>query len=115
MGMGTNSGENLSKFFANVAKINEILKEIKELHRKLRAAHEETKTAYNADVVKALWSKTKQDANLTLKRVKLIKDPEKSNKASRNLPECAPGSSLTALGHLLSGLGKKLKEKNEEF
>ncbi|KAL2924094.1 hypothetical protein RDABS01_015585 [Bienertia sinuspersici] len=45
MGMGANSGENLNKLFEDMAKVNKKLKEIKELHSKLRAAHEEMKTA----------------------------------------------------------------------
>ncbi|KAL2924092.1 hypothetical protein RDABS01_015583 [Bienertia sinuspersici] len=96
VGMGANSGVNLNKFFEDVAKINGNLKEIKELHSKLRVSHEETKTAHNAGVVKALRSKMNQDAKQTLKRVKLIQDRlevlEKSNEASRgwqNVPLAA--------------------------
>ncbi|KAL2924101.1 hypothetical protein RDABS01_015592 [Bienertia sinuspersici] len=42
--------------------------EKKELQSKLRAAHEETNTAHNDGVVKALRSKMNEDVSQTLKR-----------------------------------------------
>lgn len=111
---------NLDKFFEDVEKINEDLKEIEEFHRKLRAAHEETKTAHKAGVVKALRSRMDQDVSQTLKKAKLIKDRlqalDQSNVASRSLPDCGPGSTTDRTRtSVVGGLGKKLKDKMEEF
>lgn len=120
MGLAADAGANLEKFFEDVEKINEDLKEIEELQRKLRAGHEESKTAHNAGVVKALRSRMDQDVSQTLKKAKLIKDRlqalDKSNAASRSLPECGPGSSTDRTRtSVVGGLGKNLKDKMEEF
>ncbi|KAL2924096.1 hypothetical protein RDABS01_015587 [Bienertia sinuspersici] len=90
IGIGVNSGVNPDKFFEDVEKTNKNLKEIEELHSKLRVAHEETKTAHNAGVVKALLFKMKLGVSQTLTRAKLIKDQ-------------------------LKGLGKKFKERWSSF
>ncbi|CAO2820204.1 unnamed protein product, partial [Amaranthus hypochondriacus] len=120
MGLSANSEANLERFFQDVAKINDELKDIEELHRKLKAGHEESKTAHNAGVVKALRSRMDTDVNQTLKKAKLIKDRlqalDRSNAASRKLPDCGPGSSTDRTRtSVVAGLGKKLKDKMEEF
>ncbi|XP_057523828.1 syntaxin-121-like [Amaranthus tricolor] len=120
MGLSPDSEANLERFFQDVAKINDELKDIEELHRKLKAGHEESKTAHNAGVVKALRSRMDTDVNQTLKKAKLIKDRlqvlDRSNAASRKLPDCGPGSSTDRTRtSVVAGLGKKLKDKMEEF
>ncbi|XP_021771266.1 syntaxin-121-like [Chenopodium quinoa] len=113
-------GANLEKFFEDVAKIEEDLKEIEELHNKLRAAHEESKTAHKSGVVKAIRSRMDQDVNQTMKKAKHIKEClqalDKSNVASRSLPDCGPGSTTDRTRtSVVGGLGKKLKDKMDEF
>lgn len=118
--MGGDVGANLDKFFEDVEKIKEDLKEIEELQRKLRAAHEESKTVHKVGVVKALRSRMDQDVNQTLKKAKHIKNClqalDKSNEESRSLPDCGPGSSTDRTRtSVVGGLGKQLKDKMEEF
>lgn len=115
-----NAVVNLDKFFGDVETIKDDLKELEELQRKLRAAHEESKTAYNAGTVKELRARMDRDVGQALKKAKMIKVRlealDRSNAAHRNLPGCGPGSSADRTRtSVVDGLRKKLKEKMEEF
>ncbi|KAL2924097.1 hypothetical protein RDABS01_015588 [Bienertia sinuspersici] len=93
---------------------------MEELRSKLRVAHEETKLAHHASVVKALPSMMEQGVSQARKRVKLIMDQfnvlEKSNEESQSLPKYGPSSSTDRTRtSIFRGLGKKLKEKMDEF
>ncbi|CAO2820202.1 unnamed protein product [Amaranthus hypochondriacus] len=115
-----NAVVNLDKFFSDVETIKDDLKELEELQRKLRAAHEESKTAYNAGTVKELRARMDRDVGHALKKAKMIKVRlealDRSNAAHRNLSGCGPGSSADRTRtSVVDGLRKKLKEKMEEF
>lgn len=115
-----NPGLNLDKFFDDVETIKEDLKELEQLHQKLRTAHEESKTPHTAGSVKELRSKMDRDVGLALKKAKMIKVRlealDRSNASNRNKPGCGPGSSADRTRtSVVGGLRKKLKEKMEEF
>ncbi|KAH9603424.1 hypothetical protein KSS87_000123 [Heliosperma pusillum] len=117
---GSVTGVNLDKFFQDVETVKEDLKELDELHRKLRSAHEETKTAHTAGSVKELRSRMDRDVGQALKKAKQIKVRlealDRANAANRNQTGCGPGSSSDRTRtSVVGGLRKKLKEKMEEF
>ncbi|XP_047336898.1 syntaxin-124-like [Impatiens glandulifera] len=120
-GAGTeNETINLDKFFEDVDKVQDDMKEVETLYKKLQESNEETKTAHNAKTVKQLRSQMDANVSQVLKRVKLIKGKlealEKSNVAHRSLPGCGPGSSADRTRiSVVSGLGKKLKVMMDEF
>ncbi|KAL2900961.1 hypothetical protein RDABS01_026043 [Bienertia sinuspersici] len=115
-----NPGVNLDKFFDDAETIRDEMKDLEELHRKLRAANEESKTAHTSTSVKELRSKMDRDVGQALKKAKTIKVRlealDRSNAANRNLPGCGPGSSSDRTRtSVVSGLRNKLVEKMEEF
>ncbi|GMH22975.1 hypothetical protein Nepgr_024818 [Nepenthes gracilis] len=113
-------GINLDKFFGDAETVKEQLKEIEELERKLKEAHEESKTLHNATAVKDLRSKMENDVAQVLKKAKTIKVKlealDRSNAANRQVPGCGPGSSADRTRtSVVGGLRKNLREKMEEF
>ncbi|XP_074270833.1 syntaxin-125-like [Silene latifolia] len=111
---------NLDKFYIDVEMIENDLKEIDEIQNKLRAAHEDSKTAHKAGVVKELRSRMHGDVTRALKKAKVIKDRiealNRSNAESLNTPGCGPGSATErARTNVVAGLGNKLKAKMDEF
>lgn len=113
-------GVNLDKFFEDVETVKEDLKEVEELLRKLKSAHEESKILHNATAVKELRSNMERDVSQALKKAKLIKVRlealDRANAANRNVSGCGPGSSADRTRtSVVSGLRKKLKEKMDEF
>lgn len=118
--MGSGAGVNLDKFFNDVETIKEDLKEIEDIYKNLRGAHEESKTAHTAASVKELRARMDHDVGRALKKAKHIKVRlealDRSNAANRSQPGCGPGSSSDRTRtSVVGGLRKKLKEKMEEF
>ncbi|KAL9230622.1 hypothetical protein vseg_005950 [Gypsophila vaccaria] len=116
----TITGVNLDKFFQDVETVKEDLNDLEALHKKLRSAHEETKTAHTAGSVKELRSRMDRDVGQALKKAKMIKvrleGLDRSNAGNRTQEGCGPGSSSDRTRtSVVGGLRKKLKEKMEEF
>ncbi|KAK9715954.1 hypothetical protein RND81_06G201300 [Saponaria officinalis] len=114
------TGANLDKFFHDVETVKQDLADLDDFHRKLRSAHEETKTAHTAGSVKELRSRMDRDVGLALKKAKQIKvrleGLDRSNAANRKEAGCGPGSSADRTRTaVVSGLRAKMKEKMEEF
>lgn len=111
---------NLDKFFEEVENVNEDLRAVEKLYRKLQDANEESKVVHNSKVIKDLRARMDKDVELVLKRVKIIKGKlealEKSNAANRNVPGCGPGSSTDRTRtSVVGGLGTKLKGLMNDF
>ncbi|XP_047338348.1 syntaxin-125-like [Impatiens glandulifera] len=111
---------NLDKFFEDVDKVQDDMKEVDKLYKKLQEVNEETKTAHNAKAMKELRARMDSDVSQVLKRVKIIKGKlealEKSNAAHRGIAGCGPGSSADRTRiSVVSGLGKKLKTMMDDF
>ncbi|KAL9247047.1 hypothetical protein vseg_020518 [Gypsophila vaccaria] len=110
----------LDKFYEDVEVIEKDLQEIDVIQGRLRAAHEESKTAHKVGVVKALRSKMHGDVSQALRKAKVIKERiealNKSNAESLIMPGCGPGSATErARTNVVAGLGNKLKVKMDEF
>ncbi|KAK6944127.1 Syntaxin, N-terminal domain [Dillenia turbinata] len=117
---GAGGGVNLDRFFADVESIKDELKEVEELHRKLRDSHEQSKTMHSAKSIRELRSRMENDVALALKKVKIIKVRlealDRSNAANRSLPGCGPGSSSDRTRtSVVNGLRKKLQDSMESF
>ncbi|XP_048447202.1 syntaxin-124-like [Pyrus x bretschneideri] len=111
---------NLDKFFEDVEKVKEDMRQVERLYKQLQDANEESKTVHNAKTMKELRTRMDLDVEQVLKRVKIIKGKleglERSNAAHRNLPGCGPGSSADRTRtSVVSGLGKKLKDMMDDF
>ncbi|XP_042509463.1 syntaxin-124-like [Macadamia integrifolia] len=111
---------NLDRFFEDVEKVKEDMRNVESLYRKLQDCNEESKTVHNAKTMKALRARMDSDVQHVLKRVKVIKGAlealERSNAAHRNLPGCGPGSSADRTRtSVVAGLGKKLKQMMDDF
>ncbi|XP_074270831.1 syntaxin-125-like [Silene latifolia] len=114
------TGANLDNFFQDVETVKQDLTDLDDLQRKLRSAHEETKTAHTSGSVKLLRSTMDRDVKLTLRKAKQIKVRlealDRSNAANRSQTGCGPGSSTDRTRtSVVAGLREKLKEKMEEF
>lgn len=110
----------LDKFFDDVENVKEDIKTVEKLYRSLQEANEESKIVHNAKTMKDLRSRMDSDVAQVLKRAKIIKGKlealERSNAAARNVPGCGPGSSTDRTRtSVVSGLGKKLKDRMDEF
>ncbi|XP_065868217.1 syntaxin-124-like [Euphorbia lathyris] len=110
----------LDKFFEDVESVKEDIGTVEKLYKSLQEANEESKTVHNAKTVKNLRSRMDTDVSQVLKRAKIIKGKlealERSNAAARNVPGCGPGSSADRTRtSVVSGLGKKLKDRMDEF
>ncbi|KAG5551880.1 hypothetical protein RHGRI_010104 [Rhododendron griersonianum] len=120
-GGGTgNETIDLDRFFEDVEKVKDDMKDVEKLYKRLQELNEETKTAHNAKAVKELRSRMDSDVAQVLKRVKVIKEKlealDRSNVAHRSIPGCGPGSSADRTRtSVVSGLGKKLKVMMDEF
>lgn len=120
-GQGTgNETIDLDRFFEDVEKVKDDMKDVEKLYKRLQESNEETKTAHNAKTVKELRSRMDSDVAQVLKRVKVIKGKlealDRSNVAHRSIPGCGPGSSADRTRtSVVSGLGKKLKVMMDEF
>ncbi|XP_028777659.1 syntaxin-121-like [Neltuma alba] len=113
-------GGDLNKFFEEVESIKDELKELERLNQNLQSSHEQSKTLHNAKAVKDLRSRMDSDVALALKKAKLIKIKlealERSNAASRSLPDCGPGSSSDRTRtSVVNGLRKNLKDCMDSF
>ncbi|KEH24254.1 hypothetical protein MtrunA17_Chr7g0267551 [Medicago truncatula] len=112
--------QTLEKFFQEVESLKEELKTLEKLHTSLKNSHEKSKTLHSAQAVKELRSAMDSDVTISLKKARLIKvrleSLDRSNEASRSLPDCGPGSSSdrTRLA-VVSGLRKNLKDSMESF
>ncbi|XWS18313.1 hypothetical protein CRYUN_Cryun32bG0033300 [Craigia yunnanensis] len=111
---------NLDKFFEDIEKVKEDMKNVERLYKALQEANEESRTVHNAKTIKQLRARMDTDVEQVLKRVKIIKGKleglERSNAASRNIPGCGPGSSADRTRtSVVSGLGKKLKDLMDDF
>ncbi|WCJ26947.1 Syntaxin-124 [Euphorbia peplus] len=111
---------NLDKFFEDVENVKEDINSVAKLYKTLQEANEESKVAHNAKTVKNLRSRMDADVGQVLKRAKLIKGKlealERSNADARKVPGCGPGSSADRTRtSVVSGLGKKLKDRMDEF
>ncbi|WOK91731.1 hypothetical protein Cni_G00422 [Canna indica] len=124
MGSGTAgvaaAGANLDKFFDDVEATKEELREVEQLHRRLRDANEESKTLHDASAVRALRGRMDTDVALALKKAKMIKlrleSLDRANAANRALPGCGPGSSTDRTRtSVVAGLRKKLRDSMESF
>ncbi|KAL9247046.1 hypothetical protein vseg_020517 [Gypsophila vaccaria] len=114
------TGANLEKFFQDVETVKQDLNALDDYQKKLRSAHDETKTAYTAVSVKELRSRMDRDVGLALKKAKQIKvrleGLDRSNASNRNQAGCGPGSSVDRTRtSVVSGVRAKMKEKMEEF
>ncbi|WCJ39937.1 Syntaxin-124 [Euphorbia peplus] len=110
----------LDKFFEDVESVKEDIGTVEKLYKSLQEANEESKIVHNAKTVKNVRSRMDADVGQVLKRVKIIKGKlealERSNAAARNVPGCGPGSSADRTRtSVVSGLGKKLKDRMDEF
>ncbi|GFZ12904.1 syntaxin of plants 124 [Actinidia rufa] len=120
-GGGTgNETIDLDRFFEDVEKVKDDMKDAEGLYKRLQEANEESKTVHNAKTMKELRSRMDLDVQQVLKRVKVIKGKlealERSNAAHRSIPGCGPGSSADRTRtSVVSGLGKKLKVMMDEF
>lgn len=117
---GDESGINLDSFFQEVENVKGDLKELEKLHKCLSDTNEETKNAHTANAVKSLRSRMDQDVEKVLRRAKAVKAKlealERSNAASRKIPESGPGTSTDRTRtSVVSGLGKKLKDLMDDF
>ncbi|KAK6942523.1 Target SNARE coiled-coil homology domain [Dillenia turbinata] len=117
---GAGGGVSMDRFFADVESIKDELKEVEELHRKLKDSHEQSKTMHNARSIRDLRSKMENDVALALKKAKIIKVRlealDRSNAANRSLPGCGPGSSSDRTRtSVVNGLRKKLQDSMESF
>ncbi|XP_052208423.1 syntaxin-124-like [Diospyros lotus] len=118
-GMG-NETVDLDKFFEDVEKVKEDMKDVEKLYKRLQESNEESKTVHNAKTMKDLRSRMDSDVTQVLKKVKIIKGKiealDRSNAAHRSIPGCGPGSSADRTRtSVVSGLGKKLKVMMDEF
>ena len=116
----TAPAQTLEKFFQEVESLKEELKELEKLHTSLKNSHANSKTLHSAQAVKELRSAMDSDVTISLKKARLIKvrleSLDRSNEASRSLPDCGPGSSSdrTRLA-VVSGMRKNLKDSMESF
>ncbi|XP_050910300.1 syntaxin-121 [Lathyrus oleraceus] len=116
----TTTAKTLGKFFEEVESVKEELKDLEKLHVSLRNSHGKSKSLHSATAVKELRSRMDSDVTLSLKKAKVVKARlellDRSNEASRSLPDCGPGSSSdrTRLA-VVSGLRKNLKDSMESF
>ena len=113
-------GMNLEKFFEDVEKVKDDMKEVEKIYKKLQESNEESKVVHNAKTMKELRGRMDSDVSLVLKKVKAIKGKlealDKSNVQARNVPGCGPGSSADRTRtSVVSGLGKKLKDLMDNF
>lgn len=113
-------GMNLDKFFEDVEKVKEDMKEVEKIYKRLQDQNEESKVVHNAKTMKELRARMDSDVSLVLKKVKIVKAKlealDKSNVQARNVPGCGPGSSADRTRtSVVSGLGKKLKDMMDNF
>uniref|UniRef100_A0A803NF40 t-SNARE coiled-coil homology domain-containing protein n=1 Tax=Chenopodium quinoa TaxID=63459 RepID=A0A803NF40_CHEQI len=113
-------GMNLDKFFDDVERVKEDMKEVERLYKRLQDSNEESRVVHNAKTMKELRARIDSDVALVLKKVKIVKGKlealDKSNAQARNVPGCGPGSSADRTRtSVVSGLGKKLKDMMDNF
>ncbi|KAL7250465.1 hypothetical protein ACSBR1_012472 [Camellia fascicularis] len=110
----------LDRFFEDVEKVKDGMKDVERLYKNFQESNEESKTVHNVKTMKELRSRMDSDVSQVLKRVKVIKGKlealERSNTAHRSIPGCGPGSFADRTRtSVVSGLGKKLKVMMDEF
>ncbi|CAN6237530.1 unnamed protein product [Urochloa humidicola] len=113
-------GPDLGRFFEDVDAVKDDLRGLEALHRRLRSAHEEGKTAHDAGAVRALRARADAVAGEVLRRARAVRSRlealDRANAASRRLPGCGPGSSTDRTrSSVVTGLGKKLKDLMDDF
>ncbi|RAL51749.1 hypothetical protein DM860_010467 [Cuscuta australis] len=116
----TGGDASLPKFFEDVEAIKADLKNVEEIHARLRTAHEKSKTLHDPKQVRSLRSEMDRDASLALKQAKLIKhrleELDRSNAANRQIHGFGPGSSADRTRtSVVNGLRIKLKEFVNQF
>ncbi|XP_059664453.1 syntaxin-125-like [Cornus florida] len=120
LGEAGNETVDLDRFFEDVEKVKEDMKDVEGLYKRLQESNEQSKTVHNAKKVKELRSRMDSDVSQVLKRVKVIKGKlealDRSNVSHRSIPGCGPGSSADRTRTaVVSGLGKKLKDMMDDF
>ena len=118
--MTPTSGDNLESFFKDVEAIKLQLQSLDAHYTDLKSCHEQSKTLHNAQAVKNLRHKMDSHVSSSLKIAKQVKSNlqalEKSNAASRKLPNSGPGtSSDRTRTSVISGLSKKLQTSMSSF
>ncbi|XP_021719722.1 syntaxin-125-like [Chenopodium quinoa] len=113
-------GMNLDKFFDDVERVKEDMREVERLYKRLQDSNEESRVVHNAKTMKEIRARMDSDVALVLKKVKIVKGKlealNKSNAQARNVPGCGPGSSADRTRtSVVSGLGKKLKDMMDNF
>lgn len=91
------SEKNLAPFFAEVGAIKGEMEQMKQVLRKLKDAHEESKVVHKAEAMKAVRGRMEQDVQQVLSRAKGIKGKveqlDRANLASRGIRGCEEDSS----------------------
>uniref|UniRef100_A0A7N0V6V5 t-SNARE coiled-coil homology domain-containing protein n=1 Tax=Kalanchoe fedtschenkoi TaxID=63787 RepID=A0A7N0V6V5_KALFE len=117
MEMGTMG---LDKFFEDVEAVKEELSGVEKILQRLRQYNEKSKTLHTSNSVKELRSKMDAEVTSALKKAKLIKSRlealDRSNAASRAMPNCGPGSSSDRTrSSVVNGLRQKLQDTMNDF
>lgn len=120
MGAMGGNGVDLDKFFEDVEAVKEELADVEKIQQRLRQYNEKSKTVTTSNSIKDLRSKMDTEITLALKNAKLIKVRlealDRSNTASRSLPNCGPGSSSDRTrSQVVNGLRKKLQDTMNDF
>ncbi|XP_076916868.1 syntaxin-121-like [Bidens hawaiensis] len=110
----------LDEFFLDVEVVKEELKGLELLHEQLQSSNEHSKTLHKANAIKNLKTKMDNDVVLSLNKAKVIKTRlealDRSNAASRSLPNCGPGSSTDRTRtSVVNGLRKQLQGSMKSF
>lgn len=119
-GEGNETTIDLDKFFEDVEKVEEDMKDVDRLYKKLQGLNEESKRVHNAQTMKEVRARMDADVGEVLKMVRVIKGKlealDRANVAHRSIPECGPRSSVNRTRtSVVCGLGKKLKVIMNEF
>ncbi|XP_058219151.1 syntaxin-125-like [Rhododendron vialii] len=119
-GEGNETTIDLDKFFEDVEKVEEDMKEVDRLYKKLQDFNEESKRVHKAQTMKEVRARMDADVGEVLKMVRVIKGKlealDRANVAHRSIPECGPRSSVDRTRtSVVCGLGKKLKVMMDEF
>lgn len=94
---GTEGNEttiDLDKFFEDVEKVEEDMKDVDRLYKKLQDFNDEIKRVHEAQTMKEVRARMDADVGEILKMVRVIKGKlealDRANVAHRSIPECGP-------------------------